>query len=49
MRQALTISQGDWTVFFTHPIAVTILIISGLVLLLPVMFRLISARRGAGA
>jgi putative tricarboxylic transport membrane protein len=49
LRRALSISQGDWTVFFTHPIAVTILIIAGLVLLLPVMFRLISARRGAAA
>jgi putative tricarboxylic transport membrane protein len=49
LRRALSISQGDWTVFFTHPIAVTILVIAALVLLLPVAFKLVRARRAAAA
>ncbi|MCA3221906.1 MAG: tripartite tricarboxylate transporter permease [Burkholderiales bacterium] len=39
LRRALSISQGDWTVFFTHPIAGSILFIAALVLLLPLALR----------
>jgi putative tricarboxylic transport membrane protein len=49
LRRALSISQGDWSVFFTHPIAATILVIAALVLLLPVAFKLVRARRAAAA
>jgi putative tricarboxylic transport membrane protein len=38
-RRALTISQGDASVFFTHPISLTLLVIAALVLLLPVLIR----------
>lgn len=34
-RQAMTISAGDWTVFFTRPLSLTILIISVLLVLAP--------------
>jgi putative tricarboxylic transport membrane protein len=34
-RRALAISQGDYTVFLTRPISVTLLVISALALLLP--------------
>ena len=38
-RRALTISQGDASVFFTHPISLALLVIAALVLLLPALVR----------
>ena len=48
-RRAMTISQGDLTVFITRPISATILTITLLALLLPVIFRLIRRYRAASA
>lgn len=47
MRQALTISQGDWTTFVTRPVSLAILLLAALALLGP---RLYGAwtRRGTG-
>ncbi len=44
MRQALIISQGEWSTFVTRPISGTLLAISLLLLVLPVWWR---RRRGA--
>ncbi len=38
-RRALTISQGDASVFFTHPISLVLLVIAAMVLLLPALIR----------
>jgi putative tricarboxylic transport membrane protein len=35
LRNALSISQGDWTVFVTQPIAASVLVLTLLVLLVP--------------
>lgn len=45
-RQAMTISAGDWTVFFTRPLSATILALAALAILLP---HLIEWRRRARA
>ena len=34
-RRAMTISNGDWTVFFTHPLSLTLLSLAVLALLGP--------------
>jgi putative tricarboxylic transport membrane protein len=39
LRRALSISQGDWSVFVTQPIAATFLAIAGTLLLLPLAVR----------
>ena len=39
-RQALTISAGDWTVFFTRPLSVSILILAALALAGPKLYQL---------
>ena len=39
-RQALTISAGDWTVFFTRPLSASILAIAALALLAPKIYAL---------
>ena len=39
LRRALAISQGDWTVFFTRPLAATLLAVAGLILVLGVRSR----------
>ena len=44
-RRALAISQGDWSVFFTRPISLTLLVLAVLALLLPVVFSLVQSRR----
>jgi putative tricarboxylic transport membrane protein len=49
LRRALSISQGDWTVFFTQPIAASFLAIAGVLLLLPVAVRLAQRRRAGAA
>ena len=45
LRRSLSISQGDWTVFLTHPISATLLAITLAVLLLPMIVRFARARR----
>jgi putative tricarboxylic transport membrane protein len=47
MRLALLISQGDWTVFFTRPISLTIAILTAVVLLFPVVRTIRDRRREA--
>jgi putative tricarboxylic transport membrane protein len=39
-RRALSISQGDASVFFTHPISAALLVVAALCLLVPLFFRL---------
>ncbi len=39
-RQAMTISAGDWTVFFTRPLSLTILILAALALMGPKLYSL---------
>jgi putative tricarboxylic transport membrane protein len=45
MRQALTISQGQWSTFVTRPISATLLLIAALLLVLPPLWKAWSARR----
>jgi putative tricarboxylic transport membrane protein len=45
MRQALTISQGQWSTFFTRPISGTLMAISIALLLVPNVIRLIRNRK----
>jgi putative tricarboxylic transport membrane protein len=40
-RRALSISQGDTSVFFTHPLSASLLAIAALALLGPILFRLL--------
>ena len=44
-RRALSISQGDWTVFFTDPLSATLLVISLLALVGPFGWRLMQRRQ----
>jgi putative tricarboxylic transport membrane protein len=37
LRRALSISQGDWTVFFTRPLSATLLVVASLILLSPLV------------
>jgi putative tricarboxylic transport membrane protein len=46
-RQAMTISAGDWTVFFTRPLSLTILILAVLALVGPKLYELATRRRTA--
>ena len=46
MRQALTISQGDWTVFLTRPISLALLVIAAFALLGPRLYGTWARRRG---
>jgi putative tricarboxylic transport membrane protein len=49
-RRAMTISNGDWTVFFTHPLSLSLLTLAAVALLAPQMVRLMrKRRRQAGA
>ncbi|MGQ9369662.1 tripartite tricarboxylate transporter permease [Azospirillum sp. ST 5-10] len=43
-RRTLAISQGDWTVFFTHPLSLTLLALSVLALFGPGLWRLVRGR-----
>jgi putative tricarboxylic transport membrane protein len=44
-RRAMTISNGDWTVFFTHPLSLSLLTLAAVALLAPQMVRLMRKRR----
>ncbi len=44
-RQAMTISAGDWTVFFTRPLSATILFIAALAVFGPRIYALVASRR----
>ena len=44
LRRALSISQGDWSVFFTHPISAAVLALTALLLLAPLVLRLMRRR-----
>jgi putative tricarboxylic transport membrane protein len=46
-RRALSISQGDTSVFFTHPLSATLLAIAALALIGPIIFRLLQQRGAA--
>lgn len=46
MRQALTISQGDWSTFVTRPISATILVLAALALAGPRLYAVWAGRRG---
>jgi putative tricarboxylic transport membrane protein len=49
-RRALSISQGDATVFFTHPISLALLVIAALLVIVPAILRRRAvARRGPPA
>ena len=39
MRQALTISMGDWSTFVTRPLSASLLGISALLIVLPALWR----------
>lgn len=39
LRRALAISQGDWSVFVTHPISLTLLVLACLMLALPLIWK----------
>ena len=45
-RRALAISQGDPTVFFTHPISLALLIIAALLAIVPVIMKRRALSRG---
>jgi putative tricarboxylic transport membrane protein len=45
MRQAMTISQGQWTTFFTRPISGSIMLIAVALLVIPPIIKLIKIKR----
>jgi len=47
-RRALTISQGDASVFFTHPISLALLVIATALVIVPTLLRWYAARRNGG-
>jgi len=47
LRRALSISQGDYSVFFTRPISATLLTIALVALVAPAVARFVTARRRA--
>jgi putative tricarboxylic transport membrane protein len=48
-RRAMGISQGDPTVFLTHPLSAFLLALAVLALAAPHIYRLVASRRGAKA
>jgi len=46
-RRALTISQGDPSVFVTHPLSLTLLVVAALVLIVPAVAAVVRARAAA--
>ena len=47
LRRALSISQGDWSVFFTHPISAAVLSLTALLLVAPLVLRRMRRRAAA--
>jgi putative tricarboxylic transport membrane protein len=47
MRQALTISQGNWSTFFTRPISGTLMAVAIALLVIPNVLRFIRSRKAA--
>jgi putative tricarboxylic transport membrane protein len=45
LRRALTISQGDWTVFLTRPLSATLLVLAAAALLGPHLYAYMAKRR----
>jgi putative tricarboxylic transport membrane protein len=41
----MTISAGDWTVFFTRPLSASILAIAAFAILAPKVYELVASRR----
>jgi putative tricarboxylic transport membrane protein len=39
MRQALTISQGDWSTFFTRPLSGGLMAVAALLLIVPPLWK----------
>jgi putative tricarboxylic transport membrane protein len=48
MRRSLSISQGSWTVFVTHPISAALLGVTLAVLVLPMIVRYMRRKKRAG-
>jgi putative tricarboxylic transport membrane protein len=48
-RRALAISQGDVSVFFTHPISASLLALTAALVLVPWIIRVVRERRGRAA
>ena len=44
MRQALTISQGDWSTFFTRPLSGSLMAVAALLLVVPSLWKALRAR-----
>ena len=49
MRRALSISQGDPSVFITHPISAALFLLTAIILLAPLVARAMRRRRGGQA
>lgn len=47
LRRALSISQGDWSVFLTHPISAAVLSLTALLLVAPLVLRRMRRRAAA--
>jgi putative tricarboxylic transport membrane protein len=47
-RRAMTISNGDWTVFYTHPLSLTLLTLAAIALMAPRIWKHIEQRRLRG-
>ena len=45
MRRSLAISQGDWSVFLTHPLSAFFLVLAAAIICLPFVLRFLEARR----
>jgi len=45
-RRALAISQGDYTVFFTRPLSLTLMVVAALALLVPIALDMRAKRKG---
>jgi putative tricarboxylic transport membrane protein len=47
-RRAMTISDGDWTIFFRHPLSATLLALAALALVGPRLYGLYKDTRAKG-
>jgi putative tricarboxylic transport membrane protein len=45
MRQALTISQGEWSTFFTRPLSGSLMMVAALLLIVPPLWKRYRAQR----